>query len=174
MTDVELLVDGRIIRAHKFILQSRSPVFRKMFEHDTTEKECGSVEVTDVAFIPLQALVQYLYTGEVQKLPFEDLCDLYAAADKYEVCALQQACSETLLSSINRETVCRILVLSDLHNDTVLREHAVMYVLCNFPTIRETADWESTVRMHHNIASDILEKVFRFSGELFSLSLNRD
>ncbi|GFR14848.1 protein maternal effect lethal 26 [Trichonephila clavata] len=169
MTDVELLVDGRIIKAHKFILQSRSPVFRKMFEHNTTEKDAGSIEVTDVAFIPLQALVWYLYTGEVQRLPFEDVCDLYETADKYEVFMLQQACSESLLSFIDQDTVCRILVLSDLHNDIILRQHATMYTLCNFLEVREKADWELTVRTHQRIASDILEKVCRFSGKLFSI-----
>lgn len=169
MTDVELLVDGRVIKAHKFILQSRSPVFRKMFEHNTTVKDGGSIEVTDVAFLPLQALVWYLYTGEVQKLPFEDVCDLYEAADKYEICALQQACSEILRSFIKQDNVCRILVLSYFHNDTVLRQHATIHILCNFPEIRETADWEMTVSAHQRIASDILEKVCRFSSKLFSI-----
>ncbi|GIY27525.1 kelch repeat and BTB domain-containing protein 4 [Caerostris darwini] len=165
LTDLELLVDGQSIRVHKFILQCRSPVFRTMFEHNLSEKTDGTVEIQDVDFIVMQALVWYLYTGVVHKLPYEDLCDLYEAADKYEVSSLFRQCSEILKSFIGKDTVCRILVLADLHHDSKLREEAIQFVNCNFAKVKVTEEWQMTMKAHQNIASDVLERVCEFSNK---------
>lgn len=157
-TDVELVVEGQIIKAHKFILQTRSPVLKRMFEHNTTEKD-GTIEISDLDYLVLKALVWYMYTGVVQKLPYEDVCDLYEAADKYDVFYLARECSEILKSSIGHDTVCRILVLASLHNDAALKEEAIMFIASNFAKVKVTEEWEMTIRGHQGIASDVLERV---------------
>ncbi|GIY51782.1 TD and POZ domain-containing protein 2 [Caerostris extrusa] len=100
MTDVELVVGERIIKAHKLVLFSRSPVFRSMFEYNTSEKKDSVIYMDDINSDVMEALVWYLYTATVRDLPYQDVCDLYEAADKYIVPTLQKACFEILMSSI--------------------------------------------------------------------------
>ncbi|GFS53213.1 protein maternal effect lethal 26 [Nephila pilipes] len=158
LTDVQLVSEGQTIKAHKFILQSRSVVFKRMFEHNTTEQN-GTIEITDVDYLVLKSLVWYMYTGVVQKLPYEEVCDLYEAADKYDVFFLARECSEILQSFIGYDTVCRILVLASLHNDAALKEEAVGFIANNFAKVKVTEEWEMTIRAHQGIASDVLERV---------------
>ncbi|CAL1279665.1 unnamed protein product [Larinioides sclopetarius] len=165
LTDIELVVGGRAIRAHKFVLQARSPVFRNMFEHELEETTAGTIQIDDVDYTALQALIWYLYTAAVLKLPYDDLCDLYEAADKYQVSSLQKQCSEILKSSLSSDTACRVLVLADMHNDSFLRQQAVDYILRNFAEVRATEDWELTMRSHQRVASDVLEKVCNFKPD---------
>ncbi|GBM23314.1 TD and POZ domain-containing protein 3 [Araneus ventricosus] len=165
LTDIELVVGERTIRAHKFVLQARSPVFRNMFKHELEETTAGTIQIDDVDYTVLQALIWYLYTAVVLKLSYDDLCDLYEAADKYQVHSLQKECAEILKSSLGADTACRILVLADMHNDSLLRQQTVDYIWRNFAEVKDTEDWELTMRSHQRVASDVLEKVCNFKPE---------
>ncbi|KAF8767322.1 Protein maternal effect lethal 26 like protein [Argiope bruennichi] len=168
LTDIDLVVDDKTIRAHKFVLQARSPVFRNMFEHNLSETTAGTIQIDDIEYTVLQALIWYLYTAVVQKLPYDDLCDLYEAADKYQVSSLQKECAEILKSMLSVDTACRILVLADLHNDSYLRQEAVDYIWSNFAKVKATEEWELTMHSHQKVASDVLEKVCNFRPEVKS------
>ncbi|GBM23313.1 TD and POZ domain-containing protein 2 [Araneus ventricosus] len=161
-TDTQLIVGHQVLNVHKFVLQSRSPVFRSMFEHNTAEKNDSAICIPDVEFQILKALMWYLYTGEVQKLTYDEYCDLYEAADKYQVHTLQRACSESLMLSIRIDTVCRIMVLAYLHNDSILKDHALHYIWRNFTKVKLTEEWEMTVQGHQVIASEVLYRINMF------------
>ena len=69
--DVTLAVAGRALKAHKVILSASSPYFQTLL-HDNP---CGHpiVVIEDVAFADMQAVVQFMYKGEInvaeQQLP---------------------------------------------------------------------------------------------------------
>ena len=92
LTDCTLVVDEREIRAHKAILAARSPVFAAMFEHDCKEKQDSSVEITDMSGEVLEALLRYIYTGQVQFLD-QFALELMTAADKVSV---DNGCSKSV------------------------------------------------------------------------------
>ncbi|CAL1279666.1 unnamed protein product [Larinioides sclopetarius] len=161
-TDLQLIVGEQILKVHKFVLQSRSHVFRNMFEHNTTENNNSAICIPDIEFQILKALTWYLYTGEVQKLTYEEYCDLYEAADKYQVHTLQRACSELLMLSIRIDTVCRIMVLAYLHNDSILKDHALHYIWRNFTKVKITEEWEMTMQVHQAITSEVLNRINMF------------
>ncbi|KAF8767324.1 Protein maternal effect lethal 26 like protein [Argiope bruennichi] len=168
LTDIDLVVDDKTIRAHKFVLQARSPVFRNICEHNLSKTTAGTIKIDDIEYTVLQALIWYLYTAIVQKLQYNDLCDLYETADKYQVSSLQKECAEILKSMISVDTACRILVLADLHNDSYLRQEAVDYIWSNFAKVKATKEWELMMHSHQKLASDVLEKVCNFRPEVKS------
>ncbi|KAF8788836.1 TD and POZ domain-containing protein 3-like [Argiope bruennichi] len=165
LTDIELVVEDKVIKAHKFVLQARSPVFRNMLDHNLTETTHGTIQINDLDYPILQALIWYLYTAEVLTLPFVDVCDLYEAADKYQISSLQKECTEILKSFLSENTACRTLVLADMHNDQLLRAEAVGYICRNFAEVKLTEEWELTMRAHQRIAADVLEKVCSSSAK---------
>ncbi|CAL1279664.1 unnamed protein product [Larinioides sclopetarius] len=165
LTDINLVAGDKIIKAHRFVLRTRSPVFKQMFEHNLAETTEGTIQIDDVNYAILQALVSYLYSATVLKLPFDDLCDLYEAADKYQISSLQKECAEMLTCFLSVDTACRVLVLADMHNDSFLRQEAVDYIRRNFAKVKATEDWELTIRSHQKVATDVLEKVCNFIPE---------
>lgn len=161
-TDVELEVESEIINAHRFVLSSRSPVFRRMFEHNMTEKKDGRIVVEDVDKPVLEALVWYLYTGIVKDMPFEDMCDLYAAADKYEVFSLREACASVLAAGIDENTACIVLGMADLHKDAILKSKAKDYIVKNFHHFKlmsELSVWKVLVESNPGLAAEVVQEV---------------
>ena len=91
-SDVVLEAGGKQLKAHKCVLSTRSPVFAAMFEHDCKEKQDSSVEITDVPWDVLEALLRYIYTGQVQSLD-QFALELMTAADKVSV---DNGCSKSV------------------------------------------------------------------------------
>ncbi|KAG8188466.1 hypothetical protein JTE90_008031 [Oedothorax gibbosus] len=161
-TDVELVIGSEVINAHRFVLSSRSPVFRRMFEHDMAEKEDGKIVIEDLDKPVVEALVWYLYTGTVKDLSFEDTCDLYAAADKYEVFSLREACASVLTSRIDESTACIVLGMADLHKDDALKSKAKDYIVKNFHHFRlesELSVWKVLVKSNPGLAAEVVQEV---------------
>ncbi len=80
LSDVELEVEGQILKAHKLILMSRSSVFKAMFSHDTLEAAKNRVVIKNFDFQTIQELLRYIYCEKVENLESVAL-DLIAAAD---------------------------------------------------------------------------------------------
>lgn len=80
--DVKLCVGRRVLNVHKFILQSRSPVFAAMFKNDMKEKNNNRVVIKEMTFVTLELLVRYLYCGRIDDEELRVNCyNLYRAAD---------------------------------------------------------------------------------------------
>ncbi|GIX98059.1 TD and POZ domain-containing protein 2 [Caerostris darwini] len=157
-SDVTLFVKSDPLRAHKAILSARSPVFNKIFHHDMQESERNTVDIADVPMDTLRKLVEYLYTGVVEdvSIGFQDLCDLYYAADKYEVTDLRNKCGNTLLSSVAADTAMQILQLADSHSDQDLKSGALEFIRLNLESVTSTDAWESCAKSTPILAAEVL------------------
>nr|XP_015910646.2 BTB and MATH domain-containing protein 42-like [Parasteatoda tepidariorum] len=135
-TDVELVgTGGASIKAHKIILQACSPVFQKTFEHDSREASTNAVDISDITLATMKRLVKFLYSGRMEKCNFDELVQLYYAADKYEVMSLLEDCRAELLSYLNINNACFLLFLANRHNDSVFQEKVVQFVSANFMSV---------------------------------------
>ncbi|GAB2289906.1 hypothetical protein Dimus_024205 [Dionaea muscipula] len=88
------------IPANKFILASRSPVFKAMFETAMEESISGVIKISDVTYNILHAFVNYLYTANVC-LDEKIASDLLIFAEKYQVKHLKEHCERYLVSTLN-------------------------------------------------------------------------
>ena len=81
----------REFSAHRFLLASRSDVFKAAFTHEETEEaKTGRVVIKDVDPETIEVLVKYIYTDAVEE--GERTTELLAAADKYNLTALFKVC----------------------------------------------------------------------------------
>ncbi|XP_071042904.1 speckle-type POZ protein-like A isoform X2 [Parasteatoda tepidariorum] len=126
-TDVELSTGEENIKAHKIILQARSPVFQKMFEHDSSEAAKNTVDVSDINPSTMKKLVKFLYSGKMEKCNFDEVAQLYYAADKYEVMSLLEDCRAELLNYLDVNNASFLLFLANRHNDSVFQEKVVQF-----------------------------------------------
>ncbi|XP_021000322.1 speckle-type POZ protein-like [Parasteatoda tepidariorum] len=134
-TDIELTTAEESIKAHKIILQARSPVFYKMFSHDSIEASENAIAISDIRASTLKKLVTFLYTGRMEKCNFDEAMELYYAADKYEVLSLRDDCREELLRNLDVNNACSLFTLANRHNDEDFRNGVVQLVSANFPSV---------------------------------------
>ncbi|XP_042911607.1 speckle-type POZ protein-like [Parasteatoda tepidariorum] len=140
-SDVTIRVEDIIIKSHKNILCARSQVFCRMFEHSTLEVANNEIEVTDIRASIMKKLINYLYCGEKGRLQYEDACELYYAADKYEILYLREACMKDLLCLLDVNNACPMLSLAYRHSDEVFKEQIMNFISKNFISIVKTESW---------------------------------
>ncbi|GBL98965.1 Speckle-type POZ protein B [Araneus ventricosus] len=160
-TDITLIAGTDKIHAHKLILTARSAIFKKIFHHNMEEAEENSVAITDVQFSVLQRLIEFLYTGVIvdggnKDMDFQDLYDLYYAADKYEVMDLREMVGNTLLGRIQVDNASEILILADRHNDKDLKSRVMNFIRLNFEVVANTDAWESCALHHPKLAMEVV------------------
>ncbi|XP_071042891.1 uncharacterized protein [Parasteatoda tepidariorum] len=139
--DVTIRVEDITIKAHKNILCARSQVFCSMFEHSTIEAANNEIEVTDIRPSVMEKVIKYLYSGEKGRLQYEEACDLYYAADKYEILGLREACMKDLVCLLDVSNACSILSLAYRHSDDAFKEQVMNYISKNFISIVNTESW---------------------------------
>jgi speckle-type POZ protein len=119
MLDDELLVDfsikssdGEVLKAHKFILAARSPVFFTMLTSEMKEARESIVTVPDCNAEVLKALLSFIYSGNVKNID-ETARELIYAAEKYQLKVLKEMCIESIVTSMTKDNVVESLIISE-------------------------------------------------------------
>lgn len=111
------------IKAHKFILASRSPVFEAMFFGAMKETN-DEIKLDDITAETFQLFLRYLYTDDVD-LNYKTSMELVQVAHKYRVSKCVKFCTDFLKENITHKKACAILQLALLLDLTDL-EYDVM------------------------------------------------
>ncbi|XP_063438764.1 BTB/POZ domain-containing protein 2-like [Mytilus trossulus] len=141
MCDVTFRVgdDRTPIKAHKYMLSSRSDVFHTMFEGSLPEK--GDITLPDVDEDTFRDILKYFYSDDIT-ITNNNVKEMLYAADKYMLAAVKRECETVLKKTAQSEHATKTLQtayqyhLSDLQNDSLdyietntkaclLSEHAV-------------------------------------------------
>ena len=94
-TDIDLVVGNYTFPAHRAILAARSPVFAAMFQNDANGKaEHRRIEITDVPPATFDALIKFMYMGNIHGSV--DNRQLYLAASLYQVETLKRLCRSSI------------------------------------------------------------------------------
>lgn len=152
-SDVILKFSGGERRAHKLILQCRSPVFRCMFEHDMQEMETGTVEIIDAEAESLDSFLLYLYTDEFPKA--EIAGETLKLAKKYEVAALVEFCSQKIVSGLTVKNAAETLLLADAYDLTAVKEATINFISHDRNTIQTIQDTEAFSRLSKELVMEL-------------------
>ena len=99
-TNITIQCGDKQFKAHKNILASQSPVFKRMFLVDMTEARKNSVEIFDIDPLVVSDMLAFLYSGMAPNL--ETLArGLLIAASKYELPRLMAMCENALKMKMN-------------------------------------------------------------------------
>ncbi|CAK5026416.1 unnamed protein product [Meloidogyne enterolobii] len=87
-TDCIIQVGSARMNAHRCILAQHSVVFRSMFaQKSMLEAQNGQISITDSRPEYVRAMLQFIYTGSVDKSALENFAEgILAIADKYAAC----------------------------------------------------------------------------------------
>lgn len=117
LSDIQFVVEGRIIYAHQMLCR-RCPVFDSMFTSQFRERDADCIPIPDVKYETFLLLLEYLYTDAVT-ITMDTAMDLFQVADQYAIDRLKDLCEQKMLLAIDVDTAAHILLTADLHNAQV-------------------------------------------------------
>lgn len=142
LADITLKCAGKEFKAHKVILASQSPVFRKMFEIDMKEKRSDIVEISDLTPEVLSNLLSFIYAGTCPNIRTVAM-ELLNAANKYQIPSLMIMCEKELEVRVKTDNVFEYLVLAYLHQATHLKASCMRFIKLHPVAVFESKGWKS-------------------------------
>ena len=140
LCDIELVVDGARIPAHKSILSACSPYFKAMFSSGYSEANQGSVIIREVSSTALELLVVYFYTSEVY-ITTDNVQELLGASCMFQVPSLKDACCEFMRRHLGVTNCLGVRAVADLHSCAQLRKIADDFARKNFTSVIESEEF---------------------------------
>jgi len=155
-SDVLIQCEGRHFKCHKAILSSRSPVFRAMFQHKSMlEQQKNAVDIQDLSAATVERMLKYVYSGRMDMM--DDMCDLLAAADKYDLKELKSSCEMSLSESLSNQNAVDLLILADRHTSHDLRKAALDFLLSNLSSVVKRDTWQEKLKSYPDIMAQIIQ-----------------
>ncbi|XP_040063998.1 TD and POZ domain-containing protein 4-like [Ixodes scapularis] len=143
--DVEIRVGQRSLRAHSDLLGRLSPVFAAMLTGETREATGRVIVIEDLSYEAVRQLVEYLYAGTLSGL-VHGAADLYAAADKYGVSQVKQACARQLSNALTPDNALRVFELAVRHSDRDLSRDSARFIDAHLPEVQASDAWETLLK----------------------------
>ncbi|ORX91531.1 hypothetical protein K493DRAFT_339301 [Basidiobolus meristosporus CBS 931.73] len=163
-SDVEFLVDSRVIYASKFLLKARSRYFRDLFGTSSFSRDDPyKIHVDGFHFEPLLAVLAWIYTGRIHQVagyeenPIGFLCEMYAIARMYSLKGLVLILGNRFNQVIDLENFDQMMELS-----TSLDIPLLLAKVCAFAALR----WKDVCN------SNALLRLFKSKPTLSKLLFN--
>jgi len=128
-SDFRIVCGGLMLPCHEAILRARSPVFDRMFQQDMKESSSRELSIEDVQKDTVEAMLEYIYTGEVTKM-VKNEAELVYVADKYELPGLLELCFHKL-NEVDESMVIDLLILADRHKLEDFKKVLMQRILMN-------------------------------------------
>ncbi|GFY51904.1 hypothetical protein TNIN_51351 [Trichonephila inaurata madagascariensis] len=126
-----------------------------MFHNDMKEKHSECVDIEDLDDDTVKRMLLYMYTGTLPDLQWDSACNLYTAADKYEILSLKSDCTSFLMDTLTLDNACDLLILADRHQDKYLKSGIQNYFSIN-RGIFNTNEWKCFMQTNAQLLRELL------------------
>ncbi|XP_022112350.1 uncharacterized protein LOC110991325 [Pieris rapae] len=130
-----------VIAGHKLILAMASPVFEAMFYGGMPERN-DPIPILDVQIDAFKALLEYIYTGNINLSSFDKACELCYGAKKYMLPHLVKECTRYLWSDLYPKNACRAYEFARLFDENVLMEKCLQIISTNTKDVLNDSSFE--------------------------------
>ncbi|KAJ8037564.1 ARM REPEAT PROTEIN INTERACTING WITH ABF2 [Holothuria leucospilota] len=159
----ERVEEVRILKAHRAIIAARCDWFRRALLSGMRESIDKKIEVHDIDPDLFVQFVRYLYSGllDTTNMNIEQLADMMAVSDRYEMDNLKQLCECSLMAhKLDNESVLFLLSISDQFNACTLRDACFKYIM-EHPLAVESEDFDE---LPENLQNEVTKLITRNSG----------
>ncbi|KAG0718530.1 BTB/POZ domain-containing protein 6 [Chionoecetes opilio] len=118
----------KTVHGHRLILAMSSPVFEAMFFGGLPEKSEKPIEILDVQPEAFMALLQYIYSDEINLKSFDQVCEICYAAKKYMIPSLVEQCTQFIWGDLYPGNVCRAYEFALLFEEPRLIEKCLQII----------------------------------------------
>lgn len=128
--DVTFKFGSTKIKAHKFILSARSPVFETMFNTKMKESATNVIIMEDVTPDAFKLFLSFIYSNHYEtNNKFDD--ELLYLGDKYDVTDLKTIASQKIWDNMNVNNAIETLIHFDRHGISQLKTKAAAFIAKN-------------------------------------------
>ncbi|XP_051279392.1 kelch-like protein 22 isoform X2 [Dicentrarchus labrax] len=135
--DVELLVEGRPIQAHRILLAASCDYFRGMFAGGLRETQQKEIPIHGVSYMAMKKILDYIYTAEIE-LDLECVQEVLIAATLVQLEIVISFCCDFLFSWLDESNVLEVHHLADVYGLQQLNTRIHSYILRNIQTLSLT------------------------------------
>ena len=105
----------------------------------------------------MERFLTYLYEATLPyEISFEDAADLLAAADKYQVASLSDACASSLSQTLSPDNAIQCLILGNIYRNERLKSEA-MKAIENSGMALSSMNGFDELLSHPQVAMDLLK-----------------
>ena len=149
------------IKAHKAILALKSPTFLSLFTLDMQEAGQNSATVDDCEEGVFRALLEYIYTNNVQDMDVHLALDLIPVAEKYLLLELKKVCGNFLSTKLTVENAAHVAAVAQHHSCAELLDQVYAFFAVNKQALLHNADWETFCKSNGEFTYNLLNKYSR-------------
>jgi len=140
--DVTFDVDGSLFGAHKTILIPRCEYFKSMFESGMKESTEKIVTIADIAPDVFKAILEYIYTDDVEDINSDIVIDLLIVATEYRLTRLVRLVENVIGFSLDVDNIGCIVDLSDTYDCQALWRTCTFFIVKEFKKVKHTSGWK--------------------------------
>uniref|UniRef100_A0A914QQ81 BTB domain-containing protein n=1 Tax=Panagrolaimus davidi TaxID=227884 RepID=A0A914QQ81_9BILA len=162
--DFTIVVEKKEIKVHKLVLQTKSNVFRAMFNSKMKESIENKMEIKDFSFDVVEAGIKMIYSCNFEtSLSMNDLMKLLQFFDKYNISSLKDKVESQLITQISATNVCRLTNASILSNSLKLKNECIEFIMVAMASKTPISEIEI---LDKDIALKILQNSFYHSAKI--------
>jgi hypothetical protein len=142
-SDIEIKVQDKTYKLHKFILSARCPYFRNMLNPSSFWKEGAAkvIELHDIECSTFEQLLGYIYSDT---MTFADdgvveVAEIFVHAHEFCLETVQTFSESVLMRLINKTNVCQLLTLGSLYGRRPLLNACLSFIKGNFTSITKAS-----------------------------------
>ncbi|XP_028156584.1 uncharacterized protein LOC114350129 [Ostrinia furnacalis] len=129
------------VPGHKLVLAMASPVFEAMFYGGMAERN-DPIPILDVQPEAFKALLEYIYTDNINISSFDKACELCYGAKKYMLPHLVKECTRYLWSDLYPRNACRAYEFARLFEENVLMDKCIQIISTNTKEVLNDSSFE--------------------------------
>ncbi|KAJ7373532.1 hypothetical protein OS493_011132 [Desmophyllum pertusum] len=147
------------VAAHRVIVATRCDWFRRALLSGMKESIERRILVPDTSPCLFQKFLGYLYGGvlDTHSLSLDDVTELLALSDKYEMDSLKDICEGMLLRDIEGDTVLLYLGMAEQFSVTRLKEECLRFITIH-PEVMESELFEE---LPSNLKKEITDRIHK-------------
>ncbi len=159
--------EKELVKASKFMLMSRSPVFKKMFEASMKEAQSNEVTISDITAAVGKEMITYIYTDKTPNIKGM-VEELWFAADKYQLPGLKVQCENEIVVQLNTDNAAHFLLLAGRYcSNESFKDYVLSFITADKDTcskVMKSKEWKE-VKKFPDLAFAVSDTFFGVPAE---------